>query len=47
MHMLSSCALAAANASDHARALRSRAHCLCQTPDLRYLPEQYKQGTDM
>ena len=25
----------------------SRAHCLCQTPDLRYLPEQHKQGTGM
>ena len=25
----------------------SRAHCLCQTPDLRYLPKEHKQGTGM
>ena len=26
---------------------RSRAHCSCQTPDLRHLPKEHKQGTDM
>ena len=48
MHVLSPCALAAANAlSRPCTRLHSRAHCLCEMPDTAHLPQEHKQGTDM